>query len=265
MLKQRIITALILLPIVILSILLSKITLGVLVLVVYGVMQYEMFSFSPQLLKRDKLFLAVISYIVPLSYLLNGFTSLTFAFALYNIFCFSYLIYNIQTERHVIFNTELISLVTLACSYTALFGSILFVVAMRFESNFLIWLISISITTDTFAYFFGKYLGAKKLSPRISPNKTYVGLFGGIFGALLVGFLISYNNFIELPSYFIIILSLIMSILCIIGDLFESFVKRCYNVKDSSQILPGHGGVLDRVDALIFTAPILLILEYFLK
>ncbi len=264
-LKQRMITAAIILPIVLAAILLSKTLLLFLVLSIYGIMQYEVFSFSAQLDRKSKLGLSLLSFILPLGYAINGFPAFVIAAAVYLICSCSYLIFFLESEKHAQIDSDLLLLWGLSLSYTGLLGTILYIVACRFEPNFIIWLIAITIFSDTFAYFFGKYLGNKKLAPRISPGKTIVGLGGGIFGALIAAAIIVYYHYLPLNPYLVIIFSLIMSLVGVFGDLFESLIKRCYNRKDSGNILPGHGGILDRVDALIFTAPLLLIIEYFLN
>ncbi|MDQ0161767.1 phosphatidate cytidylyltransferase [Aeribacillus alveayuensis] len=120
-----------------------------------------------------------------------------------------------------------------------------------FFAMFLIW------ATDSGAYFIGKKFGKNKLWPEISPNKTIEGFFGGIASAVLVAFIFQeITHFV--PSYFqLIIISIFVSIFGQIGDLVESALKRHYHVKDSGSILPGHGGILDRFDSLLFVLPIL--------
>ena len=109
-------------------------------------------------------------------------------------------------------------------------------------------------TNDTFAYFTGRAIGKRKLFERISPKKTWEGTFGGILFTLLLGFLIgAYINKGEV--LFWMISALIIAPGAIFGDLLESLFKRSLNIKDSGKILPGHGGVLDRFDAALFTIP----------
>jgi len=116
-------------------------------------------------------------------------------------------------------------------------------------------------TNDTFAYIVGKSIGKHKLLERISPKKTIEGFLGGIVFAVLAGFLIS-KFFIKASPKFsersILIwcsIALIVGILGTIGDLIESKFKRIAGVKDSGKIMPGHGGILDRLDSVIFVAP----------
>ncbi len=109
-------------------------------------------------------------------------------------------------------------------------------------------------TNDTFAYLSGRFFGKTKLFERISPKKTWEGTFGGILVTILVAFLIH----LWTPNYslnFWIISACIIAPCSIFGDLLESVFKRSLNIKDSGNILPGHGGILDRFDAAIFVVP----------
>jgi len=118
-------------------------------------------------------------------------------------------------------------------------------------------------TNDTFAYLVGKSIGKHKLFERISPKKTIEGFFGGVVFAALAGFLISKFYIQPTPEFssksilIWMIIALIVSIFGTIGDLIESKFKRIAGVKDSGSIMPGHGGVLDRLDSVIFVAPVI--------
>ena len=113
---------------------------------------------------------------------------------------------------------------------------------------FIVWI------TDIGAYFGGNYLKGPKLLESVSPNKTISGALCGIVGSVIIGFFtfifVSNISFIGF-----VFLSIFLSIISQIGDLFESKLKRLANVKDTSDLLPGHGGLLDRVDGLLFAAP----------
>ncbi|HEU0099551.1 MAG TPA: phosphatidate cytidylyltransferase [Allosphingosinicella sp.] len=119
----------------------------------------------------------------------------------------------------------------------------------RFDLVF--WLMLVTWATDIFAYFAGRSIGGPKLAPKISPNKTWAGLIGGMAGAAVVGGLAAWLFGIaaELPDF--LWLGAPMGLLAQLGDLYESRVKRRLGVKDSGTLLPGHGGVLDRVDGLL--------------
>ena len=115
---------------------------------------------------------------------------------------------------------------------------------------------------DSGAYFTGKYLGKHKLAPKISPGKTVEGLIGGIITSLAFAALAHYWFFPELDLKFALPLAAVMAIVSVLGDLAESAMKRGSNTKDAANFLPGHGGLLDRLDSLLFNAPIL---YYFAK
>lgn len=116
-------------------------------------------------------------------------------------------------------------------------------------------------TNDTFAYIVGKSIGKHKLIERISPKKTIEGFIGGILFSVIAGILISKFYFQPKPNYLITsiviwtISAIIISIFSTLGDLIESKFKRIAGVKDSGNIMPGHGGILDRLDSIIFVAP----------
>lgn len=118
----------------------------------------------------------------------------------------------------------------------------------------LMWLLIVVWTTDTAAYFVGRGLGGPRLAPRISPSKTWSGLCGGVLGAGLVGVVAAALAGLERPvqaGWAGAVLALVAQA----GDLAESALKRRAGVKDSGSIIPGHGGLLDRADSLMFAAP----------
>ncbi|MBI0578489.1 phosphatidate cytidylyltransferase [Neobacillus cucumis] len=120
-----------------------------------------------------------------------------------------------------------------------------------FYSLFIMW------ATDSGAYFIGKAAGKNKLWPEISPNKTIEGSLGGVVCALIVGVLFALFSDFNASLIEILGITVVLSIFGQIGDLVESAFKRHFNVKDSGKILPGHGGILDRFDSLLFVWPLL--------
>lgn len=111
--------------------------------------------------------------------------------------------------------------------------------------------------SDAGAYYVGKRFGKRKLSPRVSPKKTVEGGLGGIATSLLAAAIVHFTFFPEFPLIHALGAALLLAIAGVIGDLAESMWKRSADVKDSGAILPGHGGFLDRIDSILFTAPIL--------
>ena len=118
---------------------------------------------------------------------------------------------------------------------------------------------------DTFAFFFGKKFGKTKIMPDVSPNKTVLGSVCGLFGSILILLILSYFKIIELNLFESFILGLITGGLSQFGDFFESKLKREINIKDTSNILSAHGGVLDRFDSLMIISPLLLFFVYIVK
>lgn len=134
----------------------------------------------------------------------------------------------------------------------------------RISPWLLLSVLTIVWLADSAAYFAGKRFGHNKLAPEISPGKTWEGVAGAFVGVTIYGVLLCY--YLHLSPWLIVGLWLIV-VLSILGDLFESLLKRQAGVKDSSQLLPGHGGILDRIDGLIPSLPLalffLLLLKYF--
>ena len=123
--------------------------------------------------------------------------------------------------------------------------------------GFLMSLIALIWTADTAAYFTGKRWGKRKLLYNVSPGKSWEGVYGAFVACSLVA--VGYSTFLDLSStykFFFVVLCLLIVIVSVSGDLFESFFKRQADLKDSSNILPGHGGVLDRMDSLLAAAPV---------
>ena len=122
-----------------------------------------------------------------------------------------------------------------------------------YNNTFLIWGIVFIWTNDVFAYLTGRFIGKTKLFERVSPNKTWEGTIGGLFFATAAGALIAYIFNYDLVSW--MGFGFLCGVCATVGDLFESVIKRALGVKDMGKIMPGHGGMLDRFDALMFAAP----------
>lgn len=121
------------------------------------------------------------------------------------------------------------------------------------------WLMAAVWATDIGAYAAGRALGGPKLAPRVSPNKTWSGLIGGVLAAAAVGAAMAQVIPVSNPAVFVLVSGFI-AVIAQSGDLFESSLKRRFGVKDASNIIPGHGGVMDRVDGLLAAAPIVAVL-----
>lgn len=120
-----------------------------------------------------------------------------------------------------------------------------------------LYLLLLSVwAVDAFAYYIGSYVGKVKLLPNISPKKTVIGALSGILGAVVVTVASKYIYFYHFTIYEAVILGVLVSFSAQVGDLFESLIKREKGVKDSGKLIPGHGGMLDRIDSLLFAAPV---------
>ena len=158
-----------------------------------------------------------------------------------------------------------IGVTVLGVFYVAFLGG--FIAAMRvgFENalvpflstKLLAFFFLVVMGADVGGYYFGKYLGKFKLIPQVSPNKTWEGVIGGLVLSSAFAALATTTFFPELPFQYSIPLAIVMSIVGLFGDLAESAMKRGSNTKDAASILPGHGGFLDRLDSLLFNAPLL--------
>ncbi len=145
--------------------------------------------------------------------------------------------------------------------YVALTLSFLYLIRELPHGIFLVWLAYISsLVCDTCAYFAGSWFGKHKLTPKLSPKKTVEGAVGGALGAMIAGGLMGWLFYacvncgiLVIPMFAVI--CLVGSIVSMCGDLTASAIKRNGNIKDYGKLIPGHGGVMDRFDSVIFTAP----------
>ncbi|WP_374076299.1 phosphatidate cytidylyltransferase [Bdellovibrio bacteriovorus] len=124
--------------------------------------------------------------------------------------------------------------------------------------SWFVFLLAAVFAGDTMAYVFGVLIGKHKVMPSVSPKKTWQGSIGGIIGSLLAGIVCWHFMFAEQPLVIFLILSALAGFVGQFGDFFESLLKRVAEVKDSGKIMPGHGGVLDRIDGVLFASPVIL-------
>jgi len=139
-------------------------------------------------------------------------------------------------------------------------------ILLRGEPDGVKWLLlltAITVASDSFAYYSGRLLGKRKLCPAVSPGKTVAGFIGGLAGGILVAVVLAAYLFDHPRLPMLAVVAALLSCVGVMGDLCESVLKRSMGVKDSGAILPGHGGVLDRIDSLLLTAPLLYNLVHF--
>jgi len=250
--KERIISAIFMLIIFIPLLILGSWPFYIMSLILGTIVTYELLHLN----KKIPLFVKIITYILVSLIILHNVESKTFIvnFDLRSL-SFLLLIY-----------LSLLVFVNNQDKYNykdafSLIGTVLFVgiafnnfIHIRNISIYLmIYLFLITTMTDTFAYFSGKFLGKHKLAPLISPNKTIEGAIGGsligtVIASLFYIFVIKdYTNI-----YLVILITFLLTIVGQLGDLIKSSIKRYANIKDFSNLIPGHGGVLDRLDSIIF-------------
>ena len=130
-----------------------------------------------------------------------------------------------------------------------------FIIISNSSINYLVYVVLITVITDTFAYFTGYFIGTHKMCEKISPKKTWEGAFGGsIVGTIVPALFYLYMINPNINIYLLLGTTLVLSIIGQIGDLFFSSIKRHYKIKDFSNLIPGHGGILDRLDSIIFVS-----------
>jgi phosphatidate cytidylyltransferase len=150
---------------------------------------------------------------------------------------------------------------TLAASYLGALGGTLAALRVLPVAEGGAWrmvmLLAVVMANDTFAYFTGSAIGRRKLAPTISPGKTIEGTLGGVVGAVIAALLVQRFGLPGIPVAHAALLGVAVAVLGTVGDLVESLLKRWAGVKDSGHLFPGHGGMLDRLDSLLFGAPAL--------
>jgi len=259
LLKQRVIVG-VLGAAILITVLCMDVRIISIVLSIVGVIGLsEIYNVTGILRKQNKLCLMSYAYSF-LTYLVVGFCArpamaLAVMLFIYGFGLFTYLIFNHDKCEF----SDICSLFFQSAYVTVLFAHILLVRKLPY-GNFLIWFIFVTaFLSDTLAFAVGKRFGRNKLIPSVSPKKTVEGAFGGLLGSVLfniiyalvcsVGFDLSVNY---ATVFFMAIIAGVMSQL---GDLAASCIKREYNFKDYSNLLPGHGGILDRFDSVLFVAP----------
>ena len=167
-----------------------------------------------------------------------------------------HLMYSLLAKKEIRYLTDRskFGLLTRYLIFSTIFLILLPIYKGSYNPNLMICVLLMIWTNDSFAFFVGKNIGKRKLFVSISPKKTQEGFVGGLLFTLLSAFIISkYNNEYTFINWLII--AFIISVVGTLGDLVESKFKRQANIKDSGNIMPGHGGMLDRLDSILFAAP----------
>ncbi|MBU5677451.1 phosphatidate cytidylyltransferase [Alkaliphilus sp. MSJ-5] len=247
---KRIVSAIIGLPFLLAIIFIGGMPLFIAILIVSLIGLREFYNAC----KNKSLFpVEVIGYLgsIALIVLVNFSYSPSYIFLLFFILIF--LLNSIQLIYGK-YNFLDISVTLYGLAYVPLLLSCILLISKQ-PNNIVIWLVfTTAWGTDTFAYFSGYFFGKRKLCPSISPKKTVAGAIGGVLGSISISVLFGY---FFLQDYIIVVafIGAIGSIVAQVGDLSASLIKRHTGIKDFGNLIPGHGGVLDRFDSILFTAP----------
>ena len=266
-LKMRVLTSVICAPILIIILLCPSILVTITVIVASMIGLYEYYKAVGLLAHRGLCAMGIVAaVIIPIGLMLSIQETLILVYVYVVALFLIMLIYNKRVKAADI------AMLLLGIIYIPYFLSyIIHIRSMEF-GRFFIWLVFIgAFSTDTCAYFAGRMFGRHKLCPDISPKKTVEGAIGGVVGAgiIFVLFGIVVNNVfagfmcgLRFNLLLLFVLGLIAAVVSEIGDLVASSIKRQYDIKDFGNILPGHGGILDRCDSIILVAPTIFLFLY---
>ncbi len=256
MFKQRLISSIVVLALTITFIVLGGQVLftGLITISLIGMMELY------RVIKLNKTVLGFLGYITCIAYYMFLYFNLDNYLLLFIMFLILIMMaYVIVFPKY---NIDQVSYIFLGLFYVAIMLSFIYKVRVLELGAYLVWLVFISAWgSDTSAYVVGMSIGKRKFLPKLSPKKTLEGCIGGIVGAALIGYLygmIFSDTFTSIsnPEVAFAIICGSSSIISQLGDLAASAIKRNYNIKDYSKLIPGHGGILDRFDSIIFVAPI---------
>ena len=279
MLIQRLLAAIVLIPLVIILLFFTKLSIFASIMIaVGGIAAWEWSQFLHITNKHSRLmfafFIAVLLallYFMPIPFelkskLYNIILSLSIIWWLVAL----YLVMSYPKTIHYWSNVA----VKLFFAFFTLFPFFISVIALRsidYQSNcytgaiLLLYIFVLVWATDTGAYFAGRTFGKRKLAPKVSPGKTVEGFIGGVSVALLISLIVYYSNLFNIKLYVFFISSFFAILASVLGDLTESMFKREAGIKDSGNLIPGHGGILDRIDSLTAAVPIFTVLSLYLS
>lgn len=246
----RVVTALILAPLTVILLYWGFPYVSLLLLAVGALLSWEWSRMVPS--KNETTYAVAYTAVMAAAVMLSSTEGIYWAILFGTLF----VAWKAYQEKHVF-------LLSLGIPYIAIgIGSLMWIYRLV-DFNGVLWFLILVWSVDVGGYVVGSNLKGPKLAPKISPNKTWSGLLGGmLFAAVACGLYAYCFNWVRYWNYAAI--AAVLAVVEQIGDLIESAIKRKLKLKDSSDLIPGHGGIFDRVDGLIFTAPVLyLLLLYF--
>ncbi|OCF92526.1 hypothetical protein B6D12_04675 [Gilliamella apicola] len=278
MLIQRLLAAIVLIPLVIILLFFTQLSIFASIMIaVVGIAAWEWSQFLHITKKHSRLifafFIAVILallYFMPISFelksrLYNIVLSLSIIWWLVAL----YLVISYPKTIHYWSNAA-VKLIFAFFTLVPFFLSMITLRSINYHSNcytgaiLLLYVFVLVWATDTGAYFVGRTFGKRKLAPKVSPGKTVEGFIGGVSVALLISLIVYYSNLFNIKFNVFFISSFFAILVSVLGDLTESMFKREAGIKDSGNLIPGHGGILDRIDSLTAAVPIFTVLSLYL-
>ena len=260
MLKQRIITALILIPIVIGGLFFLPFPQFAIFISVF--MLAAAWEFAPLMGWRDwpkrLLYLVIIAVLLALGFIRQNdafIENVLIGSSIFWLIALALVMAYPKSSRYWAnpLSRALMGIFVIVPTFLAL----LYLKSLADSHLWLIFLLLLIWGADTGAYFAGRRFGRRKLAAAVSPGKSWEGVFGGLALTLVVAIVIGWANwFPQMAIWQLVLLTLVVVPISVLGDLFESMLKRFTDIKDSGNLLPGHGGVLDRIDSLTAAAPI---------
>jgi len=257
MFKTRLFSSIILMAVTITVVLLGGNVLFTALFIVSLIGMMELY----RVVKINKAVLGILGYMAGISfYLLLYFKLPQYQLMLFIIFLM--LLMFVYVIRFPKFRSEQVTIIYFGLFYVSIMLSYIYQVRILEDGALLVWLIFIGAWgSDTCAYCVGILIGKHKIAPKLSPKKSVEGCIGGILGASLMGFIYAtiFQNHITgivNPQVVFAIIGAASSVISQIGDMAASAIKRNHDIKDYGDLIPGHGGILDRFDSIIFTAPV---------
>lgn len=271
MLIQRLLAALVLIPIVIAGLFFLSISnFAIVMLVIFALSSWEWAQFLHFTTKRSKsIFTILLTTLAAIIYYLPSYVYLPInifeiillsSIAWWSVALVLVLSYpkSVKLWGTSFFNKLLFAFFTLMPFFIAMIQlrQINYGLNSYEGAYWLLYILVLVWATDSGAYFAGRLWGKHKLAPSVSPGKTIEGFMGGVASSIIIGLLVYYSHFFNAPFYPFMISSVVAIFASVLGDLTESMFKREANIKDSGHLIPGHGGILDRIDSLTAAMPI---------
>jgi len=266
---KRLLSSIIILPIIIFIIFWDELAFFILLLIIIGICLKEIFKMINYIGYEPSWWLG---FILSLYFIGSTFlNTINFQYLVrdYNYEIFIIIVIIFYSIRQLLIKEHLkmlpnISLTIFGSLYLGYLASYLIKIRSLPSGRYLLLiLLCIIWVNDTSAYLIGSKFGRKKIFPKVSPKKTIEGSLAGIFFSIIVTFF--FKNWLNMDWIKILFLGITIALVAQLGDFFESLIKRCTGVKNSSDLIPGHGGILDRLDSILFAAPVFYYFLVFLK